>query len=233
MHLENVVFDALEPQRLGRFWEAVVAGERLTDEPGAFETRYAVDGGPVLDLCFQQVPDVPDVPPRLVLQLLGGADEVDRVLALGAHRLDGGRGTALLADPEGNPFEVLPDRAPTDGSGGLAVLRLDTADPAGDAGLWAWLTGWTSEDPAVPGRLRHPSRRGPLLELRAQPAGKGAAKNRLHLDVRLGAGEDADAVEAGVVERGGVRFDPGWGELPWRSYLDRAGNELCVLPAPR
>ena len=33
MYLENLVFDAVDPQRLGRFWEAVVGGERLTDEP--------------------------------------------------------------------------------------------------------------------------------------------------------------------------------------------------------
>jgi len=35
MYLENLVFDAVEPQRLGRFWEEVIGGERLTDEvPG-------------------------------------------------------------------------------------------------------------------------------------------------------------------------------------------------------
>jgi hypothetical protein len=33
MFLENLVIDAVEPQRLGRFWEAVLRGERLTDEP--------------------------------------------------------------------------------------------------------------------------------------------------------------------------------------------------------
>ena len=34
MYLENIVVDALDPQLVGRFWEAVVGGEQLTDEPG-------------------------------------------------------------------------------------------------------------------------------------------------------------------------------------------------------
>ena len=59
MYLENVVFDAVAPQRLGRFWEAVVGAEQLTDEPDVYETRLTVESGPVLDLCFPQVPDAP------------------------------------------------------------------------------------------------------------------------------------------------------------------------------
>ena len=62
MYLENLVIDALEPQRLGGFWEAVVGGERLTDEPDIVETRLTVEGGPVLDLCFQRVPEPPSDP---------------------------------------------------------------------------------------------------------------------------------------------------------------------------
>ena len=69
MYLENLVIDAVEPRRLGRFWEAVVGGERLTDEPDGFETRLTVEDGPVLDLCFQRVsepPAGPSVPARSV-----------------------------------------------------------------------------------------------------------------------------------------------------------------------
>jgi len=67
MDLENLVIDAVEPQRLGQFWEAVVGGERLTDESDGFETRLTVEGGPVLDLCFQRVPEPPSEPPRRAL----------------------------------------------------------------------------------------------------------------------------------------------------------------------
>jgi len=238
MYLENLVFDAVDPQRLGRFWEAVVGGERLTDVPEGFETRLAVEGGPVLDLCFQRVPDQPTEPPRLHLDLLGGARqaaEVDRLLSLGARPLDIGQGDVpwvVLADPAGNPCCVMEERAAYADTGPIAALPLDSADPDRDADFWSWLTGWIEVAGVAPGSLRHPSLRGPLLELCLEEAPKGAAKNRLHLDVRLEAGEDPDAVAASIAERGGRELHLGWGELPWRHYADPSGNEFCVLPAP-
>jgi hypothetical protein len=236
MYLENLVVDAVDPRRLGRFWEAVVGGEQLTDEPEGYETRLAVEGGPVLDLCFQRVPEPATGSPRLHVDLTGGdgqAGEVRRLLALGATHLDLCQGDVpwvLLADPEGYPIRVLDDRTTDADTGPVAALPLDSADPERDAAFWSWLTGWSDPDGGT--RLRHPSRRGPVLALCPEPAPKGAAKNPLHLDVRLEAGEDQDAVEAQVVEHGGTRVHhPEWGELPWRSYADPSGNELCVLPA--
>jgi predicted enzyme related to lactoylglutathione lyase len=238
VYLENLVMDAAEPQRLGRFWEAVVGGERLTDEPDGFETRLAVDGGPVLDLCFQRVPGPPVQPPRLHVDLAGGAGlhvEVDRVLALGAERIDIGQGEVpwvVLADPEGNRFCVLEERAVYAGCGPIAALPLSSAAPDRDADLWSWLTGWVDVPGVAPRSLRHPSGRGPLLELCEEAAGKAAAKNRLHLDVRLEAGDEPEEVAAGIAERGGHEVHPEWAaEVPWRMHVDSSGNELCVLPA--
>jgi len=237
VHLENLVFDALDPQRLGRFWEAVVDGERLTDEPDTFETRLTIEGGPVLDLCFQRVPDPPREPPRLHLDLSGGsrqAEEVERLLGLGARHLDIGQRDVpwvVLADPEGNPCCVMEDRDVYAGAGPVAALPLDSADPDRDAEFWAWLTGWTEVAGVAPRSLRHPSLRGPVLELCPERAPTGPGKNRVHLDVRLEAGDDADEVAATVAARGGRELDPGWGELPWRVYADPSGNVLCVLPA--
>jgi hypothetical protein len=239
MYLENLVMDAVEPQRLGRFWEAALGGERLTDEPEGFETRLTVEGGPVLDLCLQRVPEPPSPEPRLHLDLPGGPDQaaqVERLLGLGARHLDIGQGDVpwvVLADPEGNPLCVMDDREAFADTGPIAGLPLDSADPDRDARFWAWLTGWTGAgDGATSRRLRHPSRRGPYLALCEEPAPKGPTKNRLHLDVRLEAGEDADDVAAAIAERGGAPLHhPEWGELPWRSYTDPSGNEFCVLPA--
>ncbi len=237
MYLENLVIDALEPQRLGRFWEAVLRGERLTDAPDIFETRLVLDGGPGLDVCFQRVPEPPSEPLRLHLDLLGGihqAEEVERLVGLGAHHLDiGQRGVpwVVLADVEGNPLCVMEDRAAYVETGPIAALPLDASDPDRDAEFWSWLTGWTDVAGVAPRSLRHPSRRGFLLELCPEPAPKGPGKNRMHLDVRLDTGEDPDAVEAAILERGGGRMPADWGELPWRSYTDPSGNEFCVLPA--
>lgn len=241
MYLENLVFDAVDPARLGRFWEAAVGGERLTDEPAGFETRLTVEGGPVLDLCFQRVPELPSEPQRFHLDLQGGvhqAEVVERLLGLGAEHVDIGQGDVpwvVLADAEGNPFCVMEQRPAYDSTGPIAALPLDSADPERDAGFWGWLTGWTRVDGTGLVSLQHPSRTGPLLELCPEGAPKGSveeAKNRLHLDLRLEAGDDPDAVADGIAERGGREvFHPEWGDLPWRFYVDPSGNELCVLPA--
>jgi predicted enzyme related to lactoylglutathione lyase len=235
--LENIVFDATDPHALGRFWEAALGTETLTDEPEGFETRLAVPGGPVLDLCFQRVPEQPAEPQRLHLDL-PGADEqqqvVERLVALGASHADIGQGPVpwvVLADPEGNHFCVMEERAEYARSGPVAALPLDVADPGREHAFWGWLTGWAPVEGSALLSLQHPSRRGPLLELAPQSAPKGPAKNRLHLDVRLETGDDADAVAQGIAERGGRELHFDWGDLPWRHFADPSGNEFCVLPA--
>ena len=203
MYLENLVMDAVAPQRLGRFWEAALGTTRLTDEPDVFETRLAVEGGPELDLCFQRVSEPPADPWRLHFDLYGGAHQaetVDRLLGLGARHLDIGQRDVpwvVLGDPEGNPFCVMEERSAYVDTGPVAALPLDSADPDRDAEFWAWLTGWTDATGVAPRTLRHPSLRGPLLELCPEPEPKGDTKNRLHLDLRLEAGDDPDAVAAG------------------------------------
>jgi len=237
MYWENVVVDATQPQVLGRFWEAVVGGERLTDEPDGYETRLAVEGGPMLDLCFQRVPDQPSEPVRLHLDLQGGArqrETVDRLLGLGAQHLDIGQGDVpwvVLADPEGNPFCVMEERESYVDTGPIAALPLDSADPDRDADFWAWLTGWVPVAGLAPRSLRHPSGRGPLLELCPEVAPKTEAKNRMHLDLRLEAGDDEEAIAEGIAARGGRELFFDWGDLPWRFFADPSGNELCLLPA--
>jgi predicted enzyme related to lactoylglutathione lyase len=236
--LENVVVDATDPQALGRFWETALGTQTLTDEPDGFETRLAVPGGPVLDLCFQRVPEPPAEPQRLHLDLRGGAEQqqvVERLLGLGASHADIGQGHApwvVLADPEGNPFCVMEERAAyAHAAGPLAALPLDVADPDREHDFWSWLTGWVPVDGSGLLCLQHSSRRGPLLELCPETEPKGPEKNRMHLDLRLETGDDADAVARGIADRGGRELHPGWGDLPWRVFADPSGNELCLLPS--
>jgi predicted enzyme related to lactoylglutathione lyase len=236
VYLENVVMDALEPQRLGRFWEAALGSERLTDEPSAFETRIRF-GDAFLDLCLPRVPEPVTEAPRLHLDLLGGSGQgevVARLLELGAQHLDIGQGDVpwvVLADPEGNAFCVMEERAAYTDTGPIAALPLHSSDPERDAEFWSWLTGWVDAPGIAPRTLRHPSLRGPLLEISPESAPKGPTKNRVHLDVRLEPGEDADDVETAITARGGRRLEVDWGDLPWRTYLDPSGNEFCVLRA--
>jgi hypothetical protein len=184
VYLENIVFDATDPHTLGRFWEQALGTETLTDEPEGYETRLALPDGPVLDLCFQRVPDQPGEPQRLHLDLHGAEEQqqvVDRLVALGAGHADIGQGQVpwvVLADPAGNPFCVMEERAEYAGSGPLAALPLDVADPQREQDFYAWLTGWVPVEGSGLLSLRHPSGRGPLLELAREDEPKGTAKNR-------------------------------------------------------
>lgn len=237
VYLENVVVDAVEPRVLGRFWETALGAETLTDEPDVFETRLTVGSGPVLDLCFPRVPQPPSEPLRAHLDLRGGdAQEatVERLLGLGARHLDIGQGDVpwvVMADPEGNPFCVMEERAAYVDTGPVASFPLHSADPERDADFYAWLTGWTPASGAGVPTLRHQSRRGLLLELCPELQPKGPGKNRLHLDIRMEPDDDTDAVARAIDERGGGELHPGWGDLPWRVFADPSGNELCLLPA--
>lgn len=237
VYLENVVFDAHDPQLLGRFWECALGSRTLTDEADGFETRLAVSGGAALDLCFQRVPQPPGEPQRLHLDLRGADDQqevVERLLALGARHADIGQGNVpwvVLADPEGSPFCVMEERAAYQDPCPVAALPLDVADPLRERDFWSWLTGWVSVEVTGLLSLQHPSYRGPLLELCPETESKGPAKNRMHLDIRLESGDDAALVARGIVDSGGRALQPDWGDLPWLVFADPSGNEFCVLPA--
>jgi predicted enzyme related to lactoylglutathione lyase len=56
-------------------------------------------------------------------------------------------------------------------------------------------------------------------------------KNRLHLDVRIGA-DDADAAVAGLTARGAKVLHTGrQGPFTWVTLADPEGNESCVSPS--
>lgn len=235
MYLENIVFDSVDPHTQGRFWQALLGCKFLGEEAQGLETRLEIPGGPTLDLCFQRVAEAPGEPVRLHLDLLGGPEQAQRAaqaVKLGARR--GGirqhdvSGT-IWADPGGNAFCVLENR-PYSSTGPIAALPLDSADVSRDAQFWAWLTGWNQSFAGQPGSLRHRSGHGPLLELRPESEPKGPAKNRMHLDMRLESGDDAQVIAEEIVARGGRELHPNWGELAWRVYQDPSGNEFCVLP---
>lgn len=116
------------------------------------------------------------------------------------------------------------------GTGPIAALPMDSADPASDAEFWSWLVGWVSAPGVAPETLRHGTSRGVLLEFCPEPAPHPVAKNRLHLDVRLESGDDCDHVLASLVERGGRELSAAWADLPWWVCADPSGNEFCLLP---
>jgi catechol-2,3-dioxygenase len=109
----TVVVDAVDPNRLARWWAEVLDFKLLRESAG--EVTIGVQDGP--RLVFIQVADAKSEKNRLHLELHPDdqAAEVERLLDMGARRADVGQpGNAewvVLADPEGNEFCVLPVHA--------------------------------------------------------------------------------------------------------------------------
>lgn len=229
MRLENIVWDAADPQRLGCFWAAALGARPMTDTSTLFEAR--LDFGPKIFLA--RVAPTTTASPRLHLGLDPGPCQtktVDRLMALGAVRCDTGRpelGGIALADPEDNAFRVLADTAHDAGAGPIISLRFDSADPGRDAAFWAAITGGQAVAGASPA-IRPLPGRGPWLGLCAEPERK-SGKNALHLDVRAEPNE-VDAVGHAVALGAAVVSDAQ--SLPWVVMTDPSGNEFCILDAP-
>lgn len=236
MVFENVNLQARDPERTGEFWTGALGLEPFTATEDLFEGRMTLADDLWLDICIDRVHDPPPPGWRLHLDLLGGTaqDEVvERLLGLGARRVDIGQGDVpwvVLTDPDGNAFCVMEERAAYRDTGPIAALPLDSADPERDSLLYQAITGWLPADGVGPVCLRHPSLRGPLLELCPEPAPK-QRQNRTHLDVRPeGGGQtQADLVEI-AVSHGATRATEEWAQgHSWIVMRDTSGNEFCVL----
>ena len=108
----QVTFDCAEPERVARFWCAVL-GWQVVDEDAEVITIAAADRSwPMIDVVT--VPEAKVVKNRLHLDLradgVSTAEELDRLLALGARHVDVGQPAdatwVVLADPDGNEFSV-------------------------------------------------------------------------------------------------------------------------------
>lgn len=107
---EQVVVDAADPARLGRWWADALGWEVTIASDEEFEIRQTANQLP--GLLFVPVKDTKQNKNRLHLDFRPGDQvaEVARFLELGARRLDIGQGEqswVVLADPEGNAFCIL------------------------------------------------------------------------------------------------------------------------------
>ena len=237
--LVNLVADAADPAASGHWW-ADALGWEVT-----FETRHEVAveppaGTPGIPLVFVPVPDAKTVPNRVHLDLASPSAEaqaalVDRLLDGGATPADVGQGEVpwvVLADSDGNELCVLEPRDRYRDTGPLAAVVMAAADPPALARFWAEAAAWplvgADERHAA---LRHPSGRGPFLELIRSAAPK-LTKNRLHLDLAPHPGDDPATEVARLLDLGAAPADIGQGEVSWTVLADPEGNELCVL-SPR
>ncbi|HEX9034514.1 MAG TPA: VOC family protein [Streptosporangiaceae bacterium] len=243
----HVVIDAADRSRLAAFWAAALDWEVRTDDPDeavVWPAGFTYPGTSALPLVFVSVPDVKTVKNRIHLDLASTSAEhqaalVDRVLGLGATRMDIGQGDVaweVLADPEGNEFCVLEPRPGYADTGPVAAVVTDCADPAALAGFWAAASGWSiRESGSGFASLRHAgddgASAGPFLEMLRVPDAK-VGKNRVHVDVAPLRDGDTQAEARRLTGAGAFPVDVGQGEVSWVVLADPEGNEFCVL-SPR
>ena len=116
--VDSLTFDCRDPQKVATFWAAVLDYEVVElDEEGA---DIRDPNGVGWRVIFLVVPEGKSVKNRLHLDLRPAgsmADEIERVMALGAtrHRYVAEEGSfwTVMLDPEGNEFCIL--RGPDDG----------------------------------------------------------------------------------------------------------------------
>jgi hypothetical protein len=111
----ELIVDAAEPRRLAEFWAAVLGWQVTSSDEGGTEIAGPSGAGP--SLVFVPVPEPKTVKNRLHVDVnpvgCDQAQEVERLIGLGARRVDVGQGEqtwVVLADPEGNEFCVLRPR---------------------------------------------------------------------------------------------------------------------------
>ena len=105
-----LVVDCADPRRLAEFWSRALDFKILEED--AESVTVGLDEGTYPRLLFLRVPEPKTGKNRLHLDLTPDDQEaeVERLLALGARRVDIGQGErpwTVLADPEGNEFCVL------------------------------------------------------------------------------------------------------------------------------
>jgi hypothetical protein len=108
----ELVIDSADPWRLAAFWMAVLGWQPTGRYQGAVEIAGPPGSGP--SLTFVPVSEAKQGKNRLHLDVnpvgCDQAQEVERLIELGARRVDIGQGASswvVLADPEGNEFCVL------------------------------------------------------------------------------------------------------------------------------
>jgi hypothetical protein len=180
--LSGIVFDALNPPALAAFWREATRG--LT---------YG------LELWFEPAAAPKEGKNRVHLDLAGGPDptaEVERLLELGAARIDIGQGDVpwdVLADPEGNEFCVLrAGHANVMVDGGLSAVCLDVAadELAAQSDFWLDASGWPHLERLESVHVLRPASDSPIALLLGPPASARDGRNRVRLEL-TDAGRDS------------------------------------------
>src|SRR5215475_3080037 len=113
LRLHHIVIDTQDLPGLARFWTQALGWKVLSERDN--EIVIGTDESAPVGMCFMPVADPKTVKNRVHLDLTSSSydrdQEIDRLLALGARRVDigqtGAESWTVLADPEGNEFCVV------------------------------------------------------------------------------------------------------------------------------
>jgi predicted enzyme related to lactoylglutathione lyase len=113
VRLHHIVIDAHDLPKLARFWTQALGWQVLSERER--EIVIGTDENAPVGICFMPVTDQKIVKNRVHLDITTEAQdrdqEIDRLLRLGAQRVDVGQtgkeSWTVLADPEGNEFCVI------------------------------------------------------------------------------------------------------------------------------
>ena len=117
-----IAIDAVQPRLVADFWCTVLGWQVVQEHEGGLTIAESRESWPTIDVFA--VPERKTVKNRVHLDVRAAgsstADELERLLGLGARRVDIGQGAevswVVLADPEGNEFCLL--AGTTDEAGG-------------------------------------------------------------------------------------------------------------------
>ncbi len=124
IRIQCLCIDTTDPARTASFWEAALGWRRTwaeEDQVCLEPQEGSLEEGIAPDLVFLRVPEAKTVKNRLHLDLRPAdqSAEIARLEALGARRVSVGQGDVgwvVMADPDGNEFDVLqpltPDELP-------------------------------------------------------------------------------------------------------------------------
>jgi predicted enzyme related to lactoylglutathione lyase len=113
VRLHHIVIDTHDLPGLARFWTRALGWQVLSERER--EVVIGPDVNAQVGICFMPVTDNKTVKNRVHVDLTTSAadrdQEIERLLALGARRVDVGQtgeeSWTVLADPEGNEFCVV------------------------------------------------------------------------------------------------------------------------------
>jgi predicted enzyme related to lactoylglutathione lyase len=125
IRIQCLCIDTADPAKIASFWESALGWRRTWEEEDQVclePPEGSREDGIVPDLIFLKVPEGKTVKNRLHLDLRPADQcaEVARLEALGARQINVGQGETVgwvvMADPDGNEFDVLdpltPDELP-------------------------------------------------------------------------------------------------------------------------